>query len=240
MTTPADTPPEVAAAEAEAAEADALVTALEERVIDGDTKVTPQQLAEQRELSRFAKLRHQAAVRKAEKAAAKAAEKARQEKHAQALELLNTGPASADRLTAAYMAAQGAVEAFLALSDEFDAAVNKAARLLQAAGAPRTRGKAEEMAGPPASPTTPRWDISFHGEGAVTFGPGDLRTAGGAAARLAVMLDDLNTRHKIRRAPSGGPEFVNETVKVQANRARGTLHPALDKLAAARNAGGAK
>jgi hypothetical protein len=96
------------------------------------------------------------------------------------------------------------------------------------------------MAGPLASPTTPRWDIGHYGEGAVTFGSGDLRCASGAAARLAVLLDDVNSRHKVRKSASGGPEFVNETVKVQANRARGMLHPALDKLAAAQNAGGAK
>lgn len=228
----ADTPTNaVSQAEQEAAEADALVAALEERVRDGDDTVTPQQITEQRELGRFAKLRAEAARRKAERAAQAAAEKEREEKHGQALALLNTGPASVDRLAAAYAAAQEAIEAFLATSDAFDDAVNQAARLLRDAGAPRTRGNPEEMAGPVASPTTPRWDVTFYDEGAVVLGPNDLRSAGGAAARLAVLLDDVNTRHPIRRAPSGGPEFVTETVKVQAHRARGSLRPALDKLA---------
>ncbi|MFP8882616.1 hypothetical protein [Streptomyces mangrovi] len=68
MTTTDTRPPEVAAAEAEAREAGELLAALEEKVRDGDDKVTPAQLAEQRELSRFAKLRAEAARRKAAKA----------------------------------------------------------------------------------------------------------------------------------------------------------------------------
>ncbi|URN12497.1 hypothetical protein LUW77_14960 [Streptomyces radiopugnans] len=64
------TPPDdVTAAEQEAAEAEQLLTALEERVRDGDDTVTADQLASTRELGRFARLRAEAARRKAERAA---------------------------------------------------------------------------------------------------------------------------------------------------------------------------
>ncbi|MFF0243962.1 hypothetical protein ACWEU6_05165 [Streptosporangium sandarakinum] len=58
----------VRAAEQEAAEAEQLVQALEQRVIDGDEDVTPDQIASARELGRFAQLRTEATRRKAAKA----------------------------------------------------------------------------------------------------------------------------------------------------------------------------
>jgi hypothetical protein len=58
----------VHAAEQEAQEAAALVTALEERVRDGDDAVTPEEVASARELGRFARLRAEAAQRKADRA----------------------------------------------------------------------------------------------------------------------------------------------------------------------------
>jgi hypothetical protein len=67
MTSPtaAGTPPEVTAAEQEAAEAADLLAALEEKASNGQD-VTPRQLAEQRELYRFARLRANATRRKAD------------------------------------------------------------------------------------------------------------------------------------------------------------------------------
>ncbi|MES9804977.1 hypothetical protein [Streptomyces cinereoruber] len=59
---------DVADAEQEAQEAAALVTALEERVRDGDDTVTPEQIASARELSNFARLRADATARKATEA----------------------------------------------------------------------------------------------------------------------------------------------------------------------------
>lgn len=65
---------EVAAAEAEAAEAQALIAALEQAVIDGDETITPEQLSAQEGLSRFARLR----AEQTRKKAAKSKEAARQ------------------------------------------------------------------------------------------------------------------------------------------------------------------
>lgn len=58
----------VRAAEQEKTEAEALATALEDRIKDGDETVTPQALEEARSLRGFAKLRTEAAQRKAERA----------------------------------------------------------------------------------------------------------------------------------------------------------------------------
>lgn len=55
----------VAAAEQEAAEADALVAALEERVRAGDDQLTPDEIASAEQVARFARLRADAARRKA-------------------------------------------------------------------------------------------------------------------------------------------------------------------------------
>lgn len=66
MTTKIDDPTKlVSDAEQEAAEADALIEALEERVREGDDTVTPDQIEAQRGVSRFARLRADAARRKA-------------------------------------------------------------------------------------------------------------------------------------------------------------------------------
>ncbi|MGS2640258.1 hypothetical protein [Streptosporangium sp. G12] len=69
-------PTDLQAAEAEAAEAAALLAALEERLLDGDDSVTPAQLAEHRDLVTFATMRAEAARRRADKeqAAARRAE----------------------------------------------------------------------------------------------------------------------------------------------------------------------
>jgi hypothetical protein len=55
-------------AAAEAAEAEQLVATLEERVLDGDDDVQPEQIEAQRNLSRFARLRAEGARRKVERA----------------------------------------------------------------------------------------------------------------------------------------------------------------------------
>ncbi|MEV5124301.1 hypothetical protein AB0K49_16150 [Streptomyces decoyicus] len=78
-------------AEQEAAEAEQLLAALEERVRDGDEKVTAPQLAEARELGRFATLRAEAARRKAERAAARAAEQERADRLDQAAAMTEPG-----------------------------------------------------------------------------------------------------------------------------------------------------
>ncbi|QRX90852.1 hypothetical protein [Streptomyces noursei] len=73
MTATAPTTPTEAAvveqAEQEAAEAEQLLAALEERDRDGDKQVTAQRFTDARELGRFAKLHAEAARRKAVRAA---------------------------------------------------------------------------------------------------------------------------------------------------------------------------
>ncbi|WP_411146990.1 hypothetical protein [Streptomyces sp. x-80] len=219
--------PATVQAEQEATEAEQLLTALEERVRDGDEHVTAQQLANARELGRFAKLRAEAARRKADHAAAKAAEQERRRKTERALALL--AERNPQTLTAAYAAARDALAAFIAASDAFDDTVTKAAHLLRAAGAPQCAGSPEDMEGPPASPTAPRWYAPGYSGAAVSFGGGDLRSADGAAARLAVLLDDLS--HRIRQAP-GHPAFTRAPIDDQARRARGSLRPQLHARAA--------
>ncbi|MFD8610536.1 hypothetical protein [Streptomyces sp. NPDC059631] len=222
-------------AEQEASEAEQLLAALEERVRDGDEDVTAQQLADARELGRFAKLRAEAARRKADRAAAQAAEQERRRRTERALALL--AERTPQTLAVKYAAARDALAEFIAASDAFDDTVTEAAALLRAAGAPQCAGAPEDMEGPPASPTAPRWYAGFSGA-TVHLGKGDVRHADGAAARLALLLDDLDRMPGIRRTP-GAPEFTRAPVSEQAHRARGTLRPQLDALAA-RQAGAAK
>lgn len=65
VTKPTETVDPVVAAELEASEAEALIAALEERVRNGDLDISPDQLQAQEQVARFAKLRAEAAHRKA-------------------------------------------------------------------------------------------------------------------------------------------------------------------------------
>ncbi|MEU7581957.1 hypothetical protein AB0B50_30715 [Streptomyces sp. NPDC041068] len=237
-TTTADGPeaaPAVEQAEQQAAEAERALTAMEERVRDGDEDVTPAQLAAARELGRFARLRAEAAHRKAERTAAKAAETERRRTTERALALLAEQPPQA--LATQYAAARDALAEFIAASDAFDDAVTEAARLLKDTGAPQCAGSPEDMEGPPASPTAPRWHAGF-GSAMVDLGKGDVRNADGSGPRLAVLLDDLDRAHGIRKTALA-PEFTRDHIVEQAHRARGALRPALDTLAE-QPSGGAK
>ncbi|MFD9905886.1 hypothetical protein [Streptomyces sp. NPDC059063] len=227
-TTTADRPeaaPAVVQAEQHAAEAEQTLAAMEERVRDGDEDVTPAQLAEARELGRFARLRAEAAARKAERAAAKAAEAKRRRKTERALALL--AEHAPQDLAAKYAAARDALAAFITASDAFDDSLTEAADLLKSAGAPQCAGSPEDMAGPPASPTAPRWYAGVSGA-SVDLGDGNPLHADGSAARLAVLLDDL--RPIIRRG-AGHDGFTRAPISEQAHRARGSLRPPLDTLA---------
>ncbi|MEU3277295.1 hypothetical protein [Streptomyces antibioticus] len=230
-TTPATDRPKTGAAieqaEQEAAEAEQLLAALEERVRDGDEHVTAQQLADARELGRFATLRAEAARRKAERATAQAAERERQRRTERALALL--AERNPQTLAVKYAAARDALAEFIAASDAFDDTVTEAAALLRAAGAPQCAGAPEDMEGPPASATAPRWHAGFSGA-TVHLGGVDVRHADGAAARLALLLDDLDQAAPIRTA-AGGTAFTRAPITEQAHRARGVLRPQLDQLA---------
>lgn len=135
-------------------------------------------------------------------------------------------------LAAAYATARDALAAFITASDAFDDSVTEAATLLKAAGAPQCAGTAEDMAGPPASPDAPRWFAGIGGA-AVDLSAGDVRNTDGAAARLAVLLDDLDRATGVRSA-IGAPEFTRVPISEQARRGRGALHPQLDQHTSSR------
>lgn len=92
----------VADARREAAEAEQLLTALEERVRAGDESVTPAELATARELTRFATLRQEAARRKAEQLAAEARHAAYADLAVQADALASYADQHTDPLVQAY------------------------------------------------------------------------------------------------------------------------------------------
>jgi hypothetical protein len=168
---------EVTAAEQEAAEAEQLLDALEERVRDGDEEITPQQLANARELGRFARLRAEAARRKAERAAAKRAEQQRAEQIAAARKLVEQ---DAQRAPIGALAARvlDDIRELVAAVDRHDKAVATAARMLRAAGCGpmheyeqvhRDGMTFREPRPATATPTAPR--VAEHGN-AVSFGEG--------------------------------------------------------------------
>ncbi|WP_067071592.1 hypothetical protein [Carbonactinospora thermoautotrophica] len=123
---------EVNAAEAEAAEAAALVEALEERVRDGDESVTPEQIEQAKSLCGFAKLRVEAARRKAERARQKAAEAARRKAAAEVRERLSryTDEALAER----YRDARDALRKLAAACHERNAAIGDCGMRLRSVG----------------------------------------------------------------------------------------------------------
>jgi hypothetical protein len=118
----ADPYADIAAAKKEAAEAEDLLAALEERVRDGDAKVKPAQLAEQRELARFAALRVEAAHRNLQRAAQQEVDAAR-EQYATDVRTLAAGDAlDPAQVAAAYTALSEAATAFVATCNTYNAA----------------------------------------------------------------------------------------------------------------------
>lgn len=233
-----DTPPEVAQAEAEAREADALLAALEERVRDGDTEVTPQQLAEQRELGRFARLRAEAARRKADRAAAKAAEQRRAALIEQAVTLA-VGKGDRAPVAAAYDRARAALTELIAAVEVHDQAVTEADHLLRQAGCGPSieyvqvdhgdyvANEPRHVAG---SRTAPKVDTT-PGAVAFTYGEGTRRPIG-AGPMLAVLLDQVATG-EAEKMPPGEPHLTAAPIAEHARRHR-------DQVRALLAAGGAK
>ncbi|WP_155059738.1 hypothetical protein [Streptomyces blattellae] len=229
MTTTTTAAPAVEQAEQEATEAEQLLAALEERVRDGDEQVTAQQLADARELGRFAKLRAEAARRKADRAAAKAAERQRAARLDQAAAMAAPGgPLDADALAAAYANARDAVRAFVTASEAFNAAIADASRLLAAADVPDSSGGEH-----PAPGAMARW-----GTRTLRLADGTALSATGTGLRLAVLLDDLD--REFREIPTGDfqPPFARTPLTEQAARGR-DASPNLPALAELRT-GGAK
>jgi hypothetical protein len=109
-------------AEQEAREAESLAVELEERVRQGDESITPDQIAEAERLGRFARLRVEAATRKAtERRKAAALE------HAEAFKarLLNEAAAKDAAVVKAWSGAVSALRTLQAAADERWAAVNE-------------------------------------------------------------------------------------------------------------------
>ncbi|WP_052874790.1 hypothetical protein [Streptomyces sp. NBC_01439] len=208
-------------AEQEATEAEQLLAALEERVREGDEQVTADQLAGARELGRFAKLRAEAARRKADRAAADAAERQRADLLARAAAMTAPGgPLDADSLAATYAAARDAIRTFVTASEGYNDAIGDAARLLAAAGIPDSTSHAA-----PGSAAVARW-----GTDAFRMADGRSFSPTGTALRLAVLLDDLDGEFGGIPAGIGHPPFVRTPLAEQAYRGRGAT-PELDRLA---------
>lgn len=109
---------DVRSAEQEAAEAEALVVELEERVREGDESVSPDEIDASEKLGRFARLRADATARKAERYRQAVRTKALQDLRA---DVRKRAPKAGDDLVAALKAVEDAARAFLSLADEHDA-----------------------------------------------------------------------------------------------------------------------
>lgn len=123
----------VATAEDEATEAAALVATLEERVKDGDESVTPAELESARQLKGFAKLRQEAAARKAKKA--REAERQRLLGELRT-EIEAASPTSRAELAELFKTAEAAVLAFVAACGERNATVSSWQHRMIALGVP--------------------------------------------------------------------------------------------------------
>lgn len=108
---------EVAAAEAEAEQAEALANSLEDAIRSGDTTITPDELAKQRSLVGFLRLQVDGARTKAEKRRADARTQAIVNLHD---EVVSHAPESGGALVDALEAVEQAARKFLALSTEHD------------------------------------------------------------------------------------------------------------------------
>ncbi|MFD9374674.1 hypothetical protein ACFWBH_03885 [Streptomyces sp. NPDC059999] len=113
-----------ALADAETAQAARDLEAIEERVINGDESVTPEQVEQVRGLARFARLRREAAARKAEAQREREAEERRVATLAEAQRLMDAAPKSAvyEKLAAAQHAVTELREAIDAYNEAGQAA----------------------------------------------------------------------------------------------------------------------
>lgn len=124
---------DVTTAEAEADEAAQLVTTLEERVREGDKKITPEEISTARELGRFARLRAEATRRKAEKAKRTALLAACEDLRAE-VEAYVTGAGA--EFAELLKTAEDAVSAFVAAVDDRNDRIRAWHLRLQALGVP--------------------------------------------------------------------------------------------------------
>ncbi len=124
-------------AQAAEQEAAATVATLEERVRDGDITITPAELEDARGLSRFARLRKEAAERKAEKARQAAAEQRRTEVVTAARAAL--AEHSIDDLTGRYRAARDALRVLIEGIEQRNTTIRDVSLKLVGAGIHQSR-----------------------------------------------------------------------------------------------------
>lgn len=136
----------------EAREAEDLITALEHRVVQGDDTVTAEQIEGQRSLSRFAKLRAQAAKRKADRARAAARLKACDALRA---EIEGYASGSGERFAELLRDVASATRAFLTAIDERNARVHDWGERMRDLGVP-------EHTNPTIPPAT-HAHLGYHG-----------------------------------------------------------------------------
>ncbi|GAA3737985.1 hypothetical protein HDA32_005364 [Spinactinospora alkalitolerans] len=182
----------VADAEHEAAEAEHLVEALEERVRDGDDSVTPEQVEQQRGLSHFARLRVEAARRKAEKA--------REKERRRQLDALRADIDARDddvtRIVELRAQAEQAVEAFAQACDDRNRWIRQTVRRMKELDVPN--GQAGER-----DPSGLGWVASATGNGVFTSERGvkEIR----AGAHVADIVHQVAARHG--GLPVGGTDL---------------------------------
>ncbi|MGW7457157.1 hypothetical protein [Streptomyces sp. NPDC054797] len=235
---PAD---EVTIAEREEGEAKQLLAALEEAVLDGDIMITPQQLTEQRELSRFARLRAEAARRKVERVAAEAAERERARTVARAVRLVEN-VADPAKVAAAYDNARTALAALLDVAKAHDDAVTEAAHLLRKAGAPAMQrlacdSTAGDWEAAPASRTAPTVEPDS-GPAVLSIETGSYCAVIGGGPILATLCDEISQTHDVGM-PLGSPEFTRAPITEHADRHGHQVRRLLD-AATAQTRGGTK
>ncbi|MFJ7590825.1 hypothetical protein ACIQZO_26320 [Streptomyces sp. NPDC097617] len=211
---PAD---EVTIAERDEAEAQQLLAALEEAVLDGDIMITPQQLTEQRELSRFARLRAEAARRKVERFAAEAAERKRARTVARAVRLVDNA-ADPATVAAAYDNARAAIAALLGIVKAHDDAIAEAAHLLRQADAPAITRFASDPAADvetaPACRTAPTVEPQH---ATLSIETGTYRAAIGTGPALVALLDEITQAYDVSMPP-GSAAFMQAPMSEHAYR----------------------
>lgn len=221
--------PEIKQAEQEAAEAEQLLAALEERVRDGDQQITAQQLTDARELGRFATLRAEAARRKAERAATKAAEQERTRIIADAVTLAEQ-TAAPTHVATAYQQARAALIALITAVHTHDDALGEAAALLRHVDAPpltryvpvqRGEYTFNEPEHVPASRTAPTVHQERH-SAALSLKTGHTRNAIGTVPVLVTLLEEVAQTHKVD-TPTGQCAFTAAPIRDQAPRYRDTV-----------------
>lgn len=225
-----DTPPDVAQAEAEATTAEQAAEALAERVREGDEQVTAEQLATAQQAGVFARLRAEAARRKADRAAAKAEEKRRQTLTAEAVALIDD-KADPRKVAEAYTAAREALTALLDATQAHDDAMGQAAHLLRQAGAPAIRQVTSDEDGyarpGKASRTAPTVEQT-NGSAAVSVEDGRVRNAVGTGPVLVTLLAEVASKAVM---PAGQSQFDRAPLAEQEHRHGDQVRRFLDRAA---------